>query len=69
MKEKRDYYSFILYCSPILQLKILRLKVVKSPIQVHMASRSEDKTRERGSRACVLPWPDVASSSHCLNEV
>lgn len=69
MKEKRDYYSFILYCSPILQLKILRLKGVKSPIQVHMASRSEDKTRERGSRACVLPWPDVASSSHCLNEV
>lgn len=43
MKEKRDYYSFILYCSPILQLKILRLKGVKSPIQVHMASRLKIK--------------------------
>lgn len=49
-------------------MKILRLEEVKSPVQVHMASRSEDK-REGGSRACVLPWPDIASSSHCLNTV
>ena len=68
MKEKHNYYSFILYYSPILQMKILRLEEVKSPVHVHMASRSEDK-REGGSRACVLPWPDTASSSHCLNEL
>ena len=68
MREKHDYYSFILYYSPILQMKILTLEEVKSSFQVHMASRSKDK-REGGSRACVLPGPDIASSSHCLNEV
>lgn len=53
-------------------MKILRLEEMKWRVQVHMAARSADKTsknREYGPRAWVLPWPDIASSSHYLNEV